>query len=161
MNDDLSNDRAALMERLGSIVILWTYVEQWLNELLTYLLEANPALMHTITVNVSSSTIADWVRTLLRAHSYPAQPEAEIMELLRSIDELRGERNALIHGAWTFDEPGTAVVQTIKLDRSPVVNELVVTLADLHELAIEIGEAKNALAALGQRFGFPPKVKRA
>src|SRR5438477_6765927 len=39
---------------------------------------------------------------------------------------LRGERNTLIHGLWKFDQPGAATVQTIKLDRSPVVNRLAV-----------------------------------
>ena len=145
------------MERLGGIVMIFAYLESWLNEFLGWLLEANPALMHTITVNVSSATITDWCRTLLRVHFHPNEPPSEIMELLTTIDGLRGERNTYVHGLWTFDSPeaGTAFVQTIKLDRSPVVNQLVVTLADLHELMIAIGEAKDALRALGERFGFP------
>lgn len=150
-----SEVRAAFMERLGGIVIIWAYLEQWLNEFLAHLLESKSALMHTITGNVSSATITDWCRTLLRVHHHPDEPPADIMELLMVIDELRSERNALIHGLWTFDELGTAIVQTIKLNRSPVVNQMVVTLTDLHELTTDIGEAKNALTALGERLGFP------
>jgi hypothetical protein len=156
MTDDFG-DRAAFMERLGGIVILFAHVEQWLNEFLAHLLESNSALMHAITANISSAAVTDWCRTLLRVHHYPDEPPRDVMDLLGTIDGLRGERNALVHGLWTFDEPGTALVQTIKLDRSPVVNQLVVTLADLHELTIEIGEAQNALAVLGQRLGFPPE----
>jgi hypothetical protein len=160
MSDDFES-RAGLMERLGGIVIVFSHLEQWLNELLSFLLEANPALMHTITTNVSSATVTDWIRTLLRVRHHPDEPPADIMELLVTIDGLRGERNALVHGLWTFDEPGTALVQTIKLDRSPVINQLIVTLADLHELTVAIGEAKDALGALGERLGFPPKVEGA
>jgi hypothetical protein len=155
---DDSAVRAGLMERLGGVVILFAYVEQWLNEFLAHLLEGNSALMHTVTANVSSATVTNWCRTLLRVHHHPDEPPADIMELLDTIDGLRGERNALVHGLWRFGEPGipgTAIVQTIKLDRSPVVNQQVVTLADLHELTLAIGEAKNALGELGKRLGFP------
>jgi hypothetical protein len=44
--------RTGLMERLGGIVILFAYVEQWLNEFLAHLLEGNSALMHAVTANV-------------------------------------------------------------------------------------------------------------
>jgi hypothetical protein len=111
--------------------------------------------MHAVTANVSSATVTNWCRTLLRVHHHPDEPPADIMELLDTIDGLRGERNALVHGLWKFDEPGTAIVQTIKLDRSPVINQQVVTLADLHELTLAIGEAKNAFDELGERLGFP------
>jgi hypothetical protein len=153
----MTDDSDKLMLGLGGIVMLFAHVEQWLNEFLAFLLQANPGLMHAVTASVSSATVIDWCRTLLRAHHHPDDPPADIMELLVTIDGLRGERNALIHGLWMFDEPGTAIVQTIKLDRSPIVNGLVVTVADLHELVVAIGEAKNALSALGMRLGFPPK----
>jgi hypothetical protein len=58
--------RAGLMERLGGVVILFAYVEQWLNEFLAHLLEGNSALMHAVTANVSSATVTNWCRTLLR-----------------------------------------------------------------------------------------------
>lgn len=145
----------ALLVRLGGIVIRFAYVEQWLNEFLAHLLESKSALMHAVTVNVSSATITDWCRTLLRVHHHPDAAPADIMELLATIDGLRGERNVLIHGLWKFDQPGAAIVQTIKLDRSPVVNRLVVTIADLEELSVAIDEADDALSELGRRLGFP------
>jgi hypothetical protein len=88
-------------------------------------------------------------------HHHPDAAPADIMELLATIDGLRGERNVLIHGLWKFDQPGAAIVQTIKLDRSPVVNRLVVTIADLEELSVAIDEADDALSELGRRLGFP------
>ena len=62
---DDSAVRAGLMERLGGVVILFAYVEQWLNEFLAHLLEGNSALMHAVTANVSSATVTNWCRTLL------------------------------------------------------------------------------------------------
>ena len=92
---------------------------------------------------------------LLKLRHHPGDPPADIMELLVTIHGLRGERNALIHGLWSFGEPGTAIVQTIKLDRSPVVNGLVATVAGLDELTVVINEARDALRKLGRRLGFP------
>ena len=80
--DDLDG---ALMIRLGGIVMVFSRLEQWLNEFLAHLLEANSALMHTITVNVSSATVTDWTRTLLRVLHHPNEPPAKIMELLVTI----------------------------------------------------------------------------
>jgi hypothetical protein len=143
-----------LLPRLGGIVVLWAHVENWLGELLAFLLEANPALMHVVTDNVSSSTICDWIRTLLQAPNMPIEPP-DVLALLGDIDKLRAERNALIHGTWAFDEPGTALVRTIKWSRAEVINDTVVTALDLEELAAEITDALNRLRELGGRYGFP------
>jgi hypothetical protein len=64
MSDPTLTDRAAFMERLGGVVMLFAHLESWLNEFLGWLLEANPALMHTITVNVSSATITEPISAL-------------------------------------------------------------------------------------------------
>ena len=51
-------------------------------------------------------------------------------ETLTEINELRAERNALIHGVWaTTTEPGTALVQTVRLQRRQVVQGELVTTA--------------------------------
>jgi hypothetical protein len=146
------------MSRFGGIVILWAYVEQWLGGILGHLLESNPALFHVVTNGVSNSTVVDWLRTLIRAHEYPDEPPREIMDLLTTVDELRAERNALVHGLWKFGEPGTALVQTIKLERSEIIKHEIVTLADLDELFVAIRETKEGVEALGARFGYPPMV---
>ena len=152
MSDDPD---VALLAGLGGIVMLFSRVEGWLNEYLAHLLQAKSALMHAVTVNVSNATITDWIRVLLRVKHHPGEPPDEIMQLLTTVDELRSERNTLVHGMWTFGEPGTAVVQTIRLDRSPVIRQLLVTIADLEELSGAITEATNALSKLGAREGFP------
>jgi hypothetical protein len=144
----------ALMLRLGGIVILWSHLENWLGELLSYLLGANPALMHVVIDNVSSSTVTDWIRTLLQAPNVPIPASAELNALLTEIDNLRAERNALVHGKWMFEDE-VALVQTIKWSRAEVVNQTVVTKLDLEQLSASIGEALDAFRELGIRYRFP------
>lgn len=151
-------DADDMLSRLGGIVVLWAHVEHWLSELLTALVEANPALMYVVTGNVSASTVAAWIRTLLDVRGDTDSIAQEVRQLLQTIDELRSERNTLIHGLWAFDTPDTALVQTVRWERAEVVKQEVVTLADLDELSTAISEALEALRALGARHGFPVMV---
>jgi len=150
-----------LLSRLGMIVYRWSYVEMLMAEFLSFLLKADPALMYVVTENVSTSTVADWIRTLLIVRHIPHEPPAEIMELLKTVDGLRGERNSLVHGLWSPGHvAGSAEIQSVRWERSEVVKTELVTLADLDELSIEIAEATSELIALGQRYGFPAAPKQ-
>jgi hypothetical protein len=157
MTDQPDDD--GVMTALGGIVMLWAYVDEWLGALAGHLLEANPALFHIVSNNVSASTVTDWLRTLLHAHAHPDGADRADLDLLTVIDGLRAERNALMHGLWQPGiEPGIWTVQTIRLERAEIIKKEVVTFADLEELKVAITEAKEAVEALGRRFGYPPMI---
>jgi hypothetical protein len=126
-----------------------------MGEFLSFLVKGNPALMYVITNNVSGSTIANWIRTLLVVLHGDEELPKDITDLIATIDELRHERNALVHGLWSPHAPAVAEVQTIRWERREVIKIELVTKADLEHLAHDIDDAIGALAALGRRYGFP------
>jgi hypothetical protein len=161
MSDAPPHADAALMTGLGTVIARWAYVDQLMGEFLSFLAQGNPALMYVITNNVSGSTIADWIRTLLVARYSGEEPPKEITDLLTSIDDIRRERNALVHGLWSPHAPDVAEVQTIRWERREIVKIELVTKADLEHLVHDIDDAIDALAALGKRYGFPVMPKDA
>jgi len=144
-----------LLVGLGTVVSRWSYVDMFMAEFLSFLLQANPGFMYVVTANVSASTVSDWIRTLLQARHIPNEPPEEIMSLLVDIDRIRGERNALVHGLWRPHVTGSALVQTVRWNRSEIVKDEVVTRADLDDLITNIGEVMGKLLGLGERYGFP------
>jgi len=145
-----------LLAVLGLIVSRWAYIDFLMGEFLGFLLQANPALMYVITGNVSASTISDWIRTLLAIRYMPNEPPEDIMSLLNIIDELRAERNTVVHGLWERGNvPGTALVQTVRWERAEVLKTELTTKGDLKELAVLIDAAGDDLVAVGRRYGFP------
>jgi hypothetical protein len=146
---------AELMAGLGTIMVRWAYVDYLLGEFVAFLVDAKPALMYVITNNVSPATLTDWARTLLTAIYHDDASIDEIRSLLAEIDRLRGERNAMAHGLWSRHVKGSAKVQTVRWERTEVIKVELVTVRDLKELAADIDEAGQALAALGRRLGFP------
>ncbi len=155
MTDYPTHIEADLMAGLGTVVSQWAYIDYLMGEFVAFLVEGNPASMYVITNNVSASTISDWCRTLLPVRYEDDESLDEIRSLLSDIDRLRAERNALAHGLWSPHVPGAAKVQTVRWDRSEVIKVDLVTASDLKELAHDIDEAGNALAALGRHLGFP------
>ncbi len=146
-----------LTERLGQIVIRWSGLEAWLSHLLAHLVNADQGGMAVVTTNVASSTQMQWILTLLSIHA-PKQPELqEVIDLVKRADELRGDRNALVHGIWdaTGCEPKTCLVHTVKWERNEVIREWMVTPADLDELVSEINEWIADFMEVGKKFGFP------
>jgi hypothetical protein len=147
---------APLLAGLGLVITRWAYIDFLMGEFLSFLLEANPAMMYVVTGNVSASTISDWIRTILAARYIPDDPPAEIMALLTTIDELRAERNGMVHGLWERGNvPGTALVQTVRWERTEILKTELTTKGDLKELAILIDAAGDGLVAIGRRYGFP------
>ena len=64
-----------------------------------------------------------------------------IFDVLDEIEELRPERNELIHGLWSSSPERSTIVQTTRLERADVIHERVVTAPDLDhlcDLAIEL-----------------------
>lgn len=75
--------------------------------------------------------------------------------LFDRIDKVRGERNVYIHGVWgPGPTEGTAVVQTVKLDRTEWVRTELVTGADLKEVFEDIKSVSDELSMIAKDLGF-------
>lgn len=125
-----------ILQGLGEFVVVWGLLEGLVQDLFVATVEGKIGPMMVVTSTISASTISNWIRTTIGFRPTPAPLELEIREILNEYDELRGERNALIHGLWGTDRsgPGTVLVQTLRLDRKPPVRGQLVTAADLVEL---------------------------
>jgi hypothetical protein len=143
-----------LLRRLGRIVSHWAYVEQLEASLLAFLTNAHPGLIFVVTSNVSGSTLTGWLRTLA-AIRFNEPDKKRLEELLSDIDEVRGQRNAYVHGLWIpGPEPETAVVTTIRWERAEVMKHELVTGADLNGLHEEIEQIYRRLVATAHHLGF-------
>ena len=132
---------------MGDIVIAWSRVEGLIAELLTFLLKADPGSMYVLNQDVASSTQIKWIRTLAEQNFHPTALE-QLNALLVRIDAARGERNAYVHGVWgPGPTEGTAIVQTVKLDRAEVIKAELVTPPDLNELFSDIETMSDELYA--------------
>jgi hypothetical protein len=146
-----------LTARLGQIVIRWAVLEDWLSHLLANLVHADPGGLAVVTTNVASSTQIQWILTLLSVHVHKQPELQEIIDLVKRADELRGDRNALVHGIWdpTGCELQTCLVNTVKWERTEVIRQWMVTVTDLDQLVSDINEWIADFIELGKRFGFP------
>lgn len=160
MNDPQEEVRQVepeILQELGELVVRWSLVEQYVSEIFILLTEGNRALMTVVTANVSQNAITGWIRTLLDIYDLPQDLTNEIKETLDEVDELRAERNSLVHGIWsTKSEPNSALVQTVRLERREIVRELVVTAADLRELVHRVLDVASALIDLFKRLPNSP-----
>lgn len=138
---------AEIRQTLGDIVIAWSRVEGLIAELLTFLLKADPGSMYVLNQDIASSTQIKWIRVLAQQNFHPAALE-QLNDLLSRLDVARGERNAYVHGLWgPGPTEGTAMVQTIKLDRTEVIKMELVTVSDLNELFSDIEAMSDELYA--------------
>lgn len=147
-----------ILQRLGALIVASALIETSLSNLFTRLSEGEFGLMHIVTANVSQSTLSGWIRTLLDVR--PSESEDfknEIRDILIEADEIRAERNALVHGLWSTEncEPGSVIVQTVRLDRAEIVKGEVVTAADLDELIDRIKELWPKLKTVLNTMGVP------
>lgn len=149
---------AELLQKLGKLITSWAVVDQYIAHLFIGMVEGEPGSMYVVTENVSYNTISDWIGTLLDARSIePAEYANKIREALQEASELRGQRNALVHGLWStgHSEPGSVMVQTIRLERAEVVKGELVTGADLDELIDLISIVARDLKIIITEMDFP------
>ena len=109
--------------------------------------------MAVVTTNVSQSSITGWIRTLLEVNPLEDHVLAlRIFDVIDGIDDARPERNQLIHGLWVTNAAESTIVNTLRLERTALIHERVVTSPDLHDvcdLAEELGlELRSMLRAL-------------
>jgi len=145
-----------LASRLGRIEVRWASLEYWISLLLSTLLKADHGGMIVVTNSVAVSVQSKWIRILLAGHAHEGEQNKRVVQLLDRADDLRAERNELVHGIW---EPGheahTAQVQTANLDRAEIIRTRLVTIRDLDELLDEINEWISDYIELGRELGFP------
>jgi hypothetical protein len=146
-----------LCVRLGRIVVKWTAVEKLTSYLLATCLLADQAAVHVVSNAVSVSTQTKWIRALMSAHPHEDKNNQLVRELLIRADDLRSERNELMHGMWdtTNCEPDTALIETVNLDRPEIIRSRLVTTHDLDDLMREIDGWIDDYVALGRKLGFP------
>ncbi len=142
-----------LLQRLGYLVVNWSLVEHHVSSLFVFLTEGEPGSMLVVTENVSQSVIVGWIRALLDLRQIiPTAWESEVREVLREVDELRIERNALVHGLWSTSGPeNSVIVQTVKLGRRGIVQSTVQTVADLDDLINHVLDVAARLSDLLRR----------
>jgi hypothetical protein len=146
-----------LLTRLGKVVILGAQVESWLAMLLGTLLGANLGASGIVTNTLSISAQIKCIRALLSVHAHKEADTPDVSALLDRADEIRLERNELMHGLWNPQgcEPKTALVNTTSLYRAEIIRDRLVTVPDLDELIDEMESWIKDYATLGAKIGFP------
>lgn len=146
-----------ITQGLGDIVIAWARVESLTAEFLSFLLQADHGSMYVLNQDIAGGTQMKWIRTLAGSRFTNQNTLDNLTILFDRIDRTRGERNVYVHGVWgPGPEPGTATVQTVKLDRSEWIRTELVTPPDLKELFDEIASISDELFAIGKSLGFIP-----
>lgn len=91
------------------------------------------------------------------AHEHEAAQNTRVTALLIRADDLRQERNELVHGVWepTECETGTSLIETVNLERTEIIRSRFVTTHDLDDLLGEIDAWIVDYVTLGKELGFP------
>ena len=146
-----------LLTRLGRVVTLWASAESWISMLLGTLMGAALGASQQVTASMSCATQIKAIRALLSVHAHKEEATRDVVALLDRADDLRSERNELVHGIWNASgrESGTVMVNTVNLDRAEIIRDRLVTIADLDDLAREIETWIEDYASLGAKIGFP------
>ncbi len=142
---------------VGQIVIQWTTAEYLVTLLLGTILQADQAALGHVAGSIAGSTQAKWIRALLKSRDHEASHNVRVNELLGRFDELRQERNELVHGFWdtTGCDQGTALIQTVNLDRSEIIRSRLITPQDLNDLSNDVDSWIEDYLILGRELGFP------
>ena len=147
-----------LLYALGQVVVSWSAIEAIIAEFLSFMLAANPAHMYVLNQTTSVEMQSKWIRTLIEIRVPDQSDKDELENLFKEFDEVRRDRNAIVHGLWsTRCEPGAVLVQTMRLDRAEIAREELVTRADLDELIDRIGELRAEFSRIGKFCGFLPR----
>lgn len=146
-----------LTSRLGQLAINWAVIEDWLRHLLAAQIGADAGALSVVTKDMGAANIIQILLTAISIHE-PDNPELkDIRELVQYADELRSERNELVHGIWdpTNCQPGTSLVQNSNWKKAEIIRERLVTTAELDQLLIDCQTWLDRYVELGRLFGFP------
>lgn len=145
-----------VLEAFGRFVTAWAFIDRMITSAFTNMIRAERGLAFVVTQNVMASTVQGWLRTTTNFAFGSDTPEVlELNAVLAHVDDIRAERNALIHGLWQRGpEANTALVQTVRLERREVLKEELITLADVQELYVDTIHLTNALSAAFVALGL-------
>lgn len=146
-----------ILQRIGTVASEFSWIELLTAEMLSHFLSADSGSMKVLTQSVSNSTITDWIRVLVSMKVHPNDPDGAkiVTDLLQEVDDIRAERNTVVHGMWTAGiEPGIGNVQTMKWERSEVIKTEVWSITDLDDLILAIHALQHRLGSLGLGMGF-------
>jgi hypothetical protein len=148
---------ADITRRIGEIVIAWARVEALIAEFFSFLLRADQGAMYVLNQDLASGTQLKWIRILANYRFTHESTRERLTFLFDRIDRVRAERNVYIHGVWgPGPVHGSAIVQTVKLDRAEWIRTELVTGADLEDIFIEIKAVSAELYMVGKTLGFIP-----
>jgi len=143
----------AILAGLGRVVVKWSYLEMMTADLFTHLSKGDSAAMIVVTSNVSANSLSGWVRTLLDISQAPAVLLQETRKALAELDEMRAERNALVHGNWIPSGSDAAEVRTARLERSEILRTELVTVSDLDDAVERIKHITINLVVVLRKWG--------
>ena len=153
-----------ILRNLGEMVVISSYLERLVGDLFSAMLTTmnaggppDPGSLLVVTQGVSPSTLTDWIRSLLKARPTSELIEAEVRGLLKDADEVRKERNALVHGLWGTGKspPATVMVQTVRIGNDVPIRDQLVSASDLHTLIDEMLYVAERFQTFLHTHGLP------
>jgi hypothetical protein len=153
-----SNIDPKFTSRLGQVAINWAVIENWLGHLLGTLIDADLGGASILTNEMGASTVIKAINIILDINE-PEQPELKaVRELIKEADELRLDRNELVHSIWeTTPDPDACSIDIIGWQRAEIVRSRIVTTTDLDQLLADLDHWMEEFVVLGRRFSFPRK----
>jgi hypothetical protein len=146
-----------LAQQLGQIVTRWSSLEDLLSHLIATLVNGDPAPVSILTGTAGCATQIQWIQTLISIHEHKDPELSKIGALVKRAEEMRTDRNALIHGLWNpvGCESGTCLVATFNWKHSEIIKEWLITTTELEELLDDINVWIGDYIELGKKMGFP------
>lgn len=149
-----------ILALIGSISTEWAWVEMLLADMLAHFCSADHGSMYVITQSVSAASLTNWLRNLCHIRVHDAEKVRTLLKLLDDVDDVRTQRNTIIHGTWTGHEGqvGHAYVTSMKWERSEVAKTELWSSSDLIDVLYDLQIIQLQLANLGVALGyFQPK----
>jgi hypothetical protein len=150
-----------ILALIGSVSTEWAWIEMLLAEMLAHFCSADHGSMYVITQSVSAASLTNWLRTLCQIRVNDADKISTLLKLLDDVDDVRAQRNTIIHGTWTGHEgqPGHAYVTTMKWERSEVAKTELWSSTDILDVIHDLQLLQLKLGNLGVILGyFRPKT---
>jgi len=122
-------------------------------ELFERMLQASQGTLHVLIPSVSNASVTNWIRILAADRFANDAFRDHVLEILKRTDDLRAERNSLVHGIWTPGPvAGSALVQTVRFDRTDVIQDSLVTVADLNDLLSHLADVLRDISKAVERL---------
>lgn len=87
---------------IGAVTVAWSHMEENLGNVLMNLGAINAHVSQAISINMGNQALLDTIRIIANAFCQDAELVVRWNALLDKIQEVRGERNRIVHGMWTW-----------------------------------------------------------